>query len=51
MVKTKDRKGDGSITTVMNEIMNNFNVDKASEQFINESLKYQEVSLFENELV
>jgi len=50
-ITAKDRDNDVNITPLIDEVMNNFDVNKASEQYVNKALKYQEVSLYENELV
>jgi hypothetical protein len=50
-IKAKNRDQDASISSAVDEIINKFDVNKASEQYVSKALKYQEVSLYENELV
>ena len=51
LVTAKTKTSEASIQDVTEEIFENVDMDKANKKFIDEWLKFQEISLFENELV
>ena len=51
LIKGKTQNELGSIKDAVYEVIDNFDVNKASQKFVEESLKYQDISLYENKLV
>ena len=51
MINTRDRGTDGSIDWVVHGIMDNFDTSKAAETLMNETTKFQEVTLYDTKLV
>ena len=51
LIKIRDDNSDGDISAVANEIIGNFDVSKASQQYVDEWAKFVDVTLYENELV
>jgi hypothetical protein len=53
MIKPRNKDSDTSLGDAVHEIMDKdkFDVQKASQKFINESAKYVDVTLYENTLI